>query len=433
MMIFKLKLHPTAGFIPNISMGACPGIIGTKGKQYLRDMAKKVAEYANNPSYKGKRELWYKHNSLEKCRPMMLVFPEDSWFEIMGVESLNIEDPYWREWEWYFKHLIYRHERLDDDFVLEPEICVPSVVYRSGWGVEVKYIKKEDKGSYTWEPPIKEERDLERMKYPEITVDDDETKRRYEMIGDIFGDILPVRTECGIRIEAGVVAEACALRGLEQVMLDIYDRPEWLHEFLTFIAEGNLRNLIYLEEKGYLTLNNRNHYTDSGGIGYTKDLPSKHFNENVTMKDLWIFGAAQEFSEVSPLQHEEFGLKYQKKIFEKFGLVSCGCCEPYTHKFEIIKKIPNLRRVSVSPWCDINKAVEELEDKYIYSWKPNPAYLAMDFDSDFIRRYIRNVLQTTKGCIMEIILKDTITAGNKPEKFEMWNKILREEIDELIN
>ena len=38
-----------------------------------------------------------------------------------------------------------------------------------------------------------------------------------------------------------------------------------------------------------------------------------------------------------------------------------------------MKKIGNLRRVSVSPWCDVTIAAEELEDNYVLSWKPNPA------------------------------------------------------------
>ena len=50
------------------------------------------------------------------------------------------------------------------------------------------------------------------------------------------------------------------------------------------------------------------------------------------LKDLWFFSHAQEFECVSAAQHEEFLLRYQMPIIEKFGLVNYGCCETSTIK-----------------------------------------------------------------------------------------------------
>jgi hypothetical protein len=178
-----------------------------------------------------------------------------------------------------------------------------------------------------------------------------------------------------------------------------------------------------------MSLNNRNHYIGSGSIGYTNDLPGGGYDgEHVSSRDQWIHGCAQEFSEVSPEQHEEFLLHYQLKIMNRFGLVDYGCCEPYTRKFEMVKKIPNLRRVSVSAWCDIEIAAEMLDTEYILSWKPNPAMLVGEFNEDLIRSYIRKTLEVAKNCYLEIILKDTYTVESQPSRIERWLAIAREEI-----
>jgi hypothetical protein len=66
---------------------------------------------------------------------------------------------------------------------------------------------------------------------------------------------------------------------------------------------------------------------------------------------------------------DEFILPYQMQILEKFGLNYYGCCEAMDYKFDIIKKIHNLRKVSVSPFTNVKIAAEKLEDRYIAEWK----------------------------------------------------------------
>ncbi len=431
-MDFNLKLHPTAGYIPNLDKNSQPGAVSREEKEYLRDLACKLAEIASDNSQNKKRDLWYRHNSLEKTRPLSLVFPEDAWFEMIDVEQLKVKDLFWRQWEWYFKHLIYRYENIMDDFVFEPELYVTSVVKIGDWGLKVQYTKHDTRGSYSWEPPIKNERDIEKLKIPGIEIDEKATKKIYEAVYQMFGDILPVKIDCGVRLHANLIGEVTNLRGIQQVMMDMYDRPQWLHELMNFVTEASIAKLNYLEDNGYLSLNNGNHYVDAGGTGYSNELPAKDFNgKKVRACDMWGYGVAQEMSEVSPSQHEEFLLNYQLRILERFGLNAYGCCEPYTRKFDMLKKIPRLRRVSVSPWCDIEVAARKLENKYIYSWKPNPSILVSNFDAERVRKYIRNTLEVARDCVLEVILKDTFTINNDPERIKIWSKIVREEIERI--
>lgn len=416
-------------------MPAAPGALASADRDLLRSLAFRVRALAEGPRTADLCRLWQRHNDLEAARPMLLVFPEDSWAEIIPARTLAIRDPFWRQWEWYLRHLLWRGSHLVDDFVFEPDLPVAAAVRRGGWGLEARYRRLDAKGSYVWDAPLKDERDLERLTVPRAEVDQAATRRVVDALSAAIGDILPVRTCCPVPA-ANLIGEAAMLRGLEQVMLDMHDEPALLHRLMAFLARGAMEELDALESGGHLTLNNRNQYTDSGGIGYTRGLPTAARASALAAgaapvaADLWGFGVAQEASGVSPEHHEEFILEHQLPYLERFGLVAYGCCEPYTRKFDMLKRrIPRLRRVSVSPWCDVDAAVEALGDRYVFSWKPNPAMLADRFDPEHVRAYLRGALERTRGCRLEIVLKDTFTVQGDARRFVEWTRIAREEID----
>ena len=72
---------------------------------------------------------------------------------------------------------------------------------------------------------------------------------------------------------------------------------------------------------------------------------------------------------------------------------------------------------------------EKLQDKYIFSWKPHPAHLVGGFDADFVRDYIRHTLEVAGHGVLEMILKDTHTCDNHPERFDQWTQIAWEEVE----
>jgi len=145
-------------------------------------------------------------------------------------------------------------------------------------------------------------------------------------------------------------------------------------------------------------------------------------------KDMWGFGESQETSEVSPDMFEEFIFPYQLPILEKFGLNCYGCCEPLDSRWHIIKKIPNLRRVSVSAWANKAAMAEMLGSNYVYSMKPMPTPLAYaNIDEDAVRKELKEARSVTQDCRLELIMKDNNTIGNNPQNVIRWVEIAREE------
>jgi hypothetical protein len=145
---------------------------------------------------------------------------------------------------------------------------------------------------------------------------------------------------------------------------------------------------------------------------------------------MWCLTESQETVGVSPEQFEEFVFRYQLPIQERFGLNCYGCCEPLQSRWHVVKRIPRLRRVSVSPWADQRKMAEALQDDYVYSRKPAPSLLAVPhIDEDAVRADIRETLDITKGCVVELVMKDNHTLGHNPDNIVRWVRIAREEID----
>ncbi len=406
-----------------------PDITG-KDREILKQLASQVAKIAENPIHAENAKLWTRHNDLKSTRPMVLAFPEGAWREMMPHSDLKCEKNAAKNIERGFRRQVYYSKHLQDDNPIENVFNVDIRTHITGHGLETKQTHSEQgTGADHYETVINSMDDIEKMKMPEVTVDWEESKRELEFYQNLFGDILDVRQTGSCRSWFAPIDDYAKLRGLDTIYYDMIDCPELIHEFCKRLIDGMIYQCKELEKQGALTLNLRNQYAGSGGNCYTNDLPSAGFDgKHVRTKDFWGFATAQMFSEVSPEMHEEFALTHEKRFLELFGLNCYGCCEPLHNKLDlIIKHIPRLRRVSISPWADIEKSAEILQDKYIYSWKPNPAILAGEtFKPDVIRNEIRDFCEKTKGCVTEIIMKDTHTIKNEPQRLWEWVKIAKE-------
>jgi hypothetical protein len=137
--------------------------------------------------------------------------------------------------------------------------------------------------------------------------------------------------------------------------------------------------------------------------------------------------AAQIFSEVSPRMHEEFGLQYEMRWLDRFGLTYYGCCEPLHRKVNILEKIKNLRKISMSPWIDVREAARSVGDRYIFSFKPSPAPFAGDvWNLEKAKAELVNVLEGTRNCVVEVIMKDISTVRYEPQRLWEWARMATE-------
>jgi hypothetical protein len=411
-------------------------MIPDKDREVLRRLAAEQAEIAALPRHPETIKRWQGLNVMQPARPMVLIY-EMPWHECEGDDELAIQttDPFWQGVERTLRRLLYQWKHLPVDMVVEDRIACPIVVRDSGFGLAEKskkvFTSEGSVPSRQFEPQIREEADIEKIKAPEVTVDWERTQRRYEEMCDVFSGILPVEKR-GIP-GRNFNAWDALIRwwGVEQAMMDLILRPAMVHRAMDRLTNAYLRLLDQWEELGVLRLNNTNVF-QGGGLGYTDELPSEGCDPSKPRaRDLWGRAMAQIFSDVSPAMHEEFALQYERRWLERFGLSYYGCCEPLHLKIDILRSVKNLRKISMSPWADLDVAREKMGTDYIYSLKPNPAVLAGEWSPERARNELRQSLEKLRGCTAEIIMKDISTVGFEPRRLWEWAEIAIETAEEF--
>jgi len=286
--------------------------------------------------------------------------------------------------------------------------------------------------AWHWDPPLKEEADFEKLHVRTLEVDWEQTERDRREAEAVFGGILRVEVDNSPRPIGQFPRDLIDLRGLDQMMIDMYDSPGLLHRIMSLLLDSAMRELDCLEAAGALRPNNKpEDYCGTGGVGCTDLLPAEGFDGTVRAKDLWGLAESQEFTGVGPDQFHEFSIRYQAKLMARYGLVYYGCCEAlHPHLDNLIEHIPNLRAVSIAPWCDRAIAAEKLQDRYLYYWKPNPALTcAPAVNWDAVRTNIDETLDIARGCCLAMVLKDTHTFCGDAARPGKWVDLCRRAVD----
>lgn len=405
--------------------------ITTSDRTTLRDLAAQVALLASRPLEQAKAKLWTDHNALRKTRPLIFCDPENGWNEIITQADLRCTGKLARDWEYKLRREIFWGDCMQDDRVVTPYFDIPEQHQDTGWGVEPKWYGREAGRAFSWDPPLKTEADLDRLKVPEILLDPEGTLQLIGLAQHTLGDLLTVRRRTSWWWTLGLTQSLVYLRGLNQMLYDMTDNPKLMHRLMAHLRDSTLRRLDDLERRGLLSANTRGDYVGSGGFGWSDELLQPEHGRSATLDQMWGFAESQETVGVSPRMFAEFVLPYQLPILKRFGLSCYGCCEPLDRRIDMLMRdIPNLRRVSVSPWCNHEVMAEKLGDRYIFSMKPNPSYIAMEsFDETTIRSMLRKAIHSTRDCRVEIIMKDCNTIGRDPTRVVRWVQIAREEAE----
>ena len=411
--------------------------ITQRDKDTIRDLAKRVADIAALPVQQHKRELWTRINRLERVRPTIHVqaIAQSIWVELLPESELETTDPFCRQQEMALRRKIYCWEHFPDDRVVDNVVASPVVVRgecrSADFGMTRDYVRPDAEfGAYLMKNAIQQERDIDKIRTEStVTVDWDETDKCYTRLAELYGDTLVVQKRGRDFFWLPVMDVFIGWRGIEQMFIDLIDRPSWVHEALEKITVAYLSDLEQMEKLGALSLGNRNTALGSGGYAWTDELPQPDFDgTHVRLKDLWARCATQIFTDgISPAMHDEFAIQYEKRLLERFGLSTYGCCEPLHNKMHVVRKIGNLRRVSMSPWVDIDVASAEVGKDYVYTHKPNPTIISMEgWHPELARAELRDAFEKTRDNVVEVNLQDIHTVRNEPHRLDEWTRIALE-------
>jgi hypothetical protein len=396
----------------------------------LRTLAGRCREIADSERNQRLKQQWTNLNDLKhEGPPLLLTSPEGAWREIAKILPVACTDEQARGWELSLRQRIYQHDVIRDDAVYEPVFSVARIIDESDYGIPFKRSRSgEALGAYHDEPVLTNlDGDLEKLHFRTVTVDHARSHAAFELASTTFGDLLDVQFPATNWWTCGLTWTAIRLLGLENLMISMFDNPEGLHRLMKFLSDEMLHYISFFEREELLGYN-ANGGVGSGGLGFTSQLPSRDrpVEGPVTLSRLWGFAESQETVGISPEMFGEFIYPYQKPLQAKFGLNYYGCCEASEGRWEYVRQTPNLRTISVAPWSNQAICAELFGRDYVYCRKPNPSPVCVGFNEEEIRKEFRETLHHAGSLNTAMVLKDTHTVEDHPERFARWVEIGRE-------
>lgn len=409
--------------------------ISANDKKILRELGAQYMEYATLPIQQEKIRLWKKLNHRDMERPMVVIdqLPIN---ELNGDGDYNCQssDPFCRNIEWNLRHQLYCWKHFPVDMVLNPYILIPRPIQNTGFGIGV------DRDTSVTDPTngvvgqyfhnqISDYEDIQKIKVPQISLDREVERDICESMADVFDGIAPVKLQ-GWIMHLGIWDWLSQWMGVENCYMELMDRPEFIHAVMRHVTDAVISQIEQANKLGVFDINTNvvhcsyNFADDLPGADVNPDAPTSHYT--------WAFGLAQLFSAVSPAITAEFEVPYMQEIFKYFGAIYYGCCDRLDDRLDIVDRMPNIRKISCSPWSNREAFAEKLPKKYIMSNKPSPAFLAEDvFDEKRVRDDIRRTVDAAKknGVGLELILKDISTVRYQPERLERWAEIAMSEVE----
>ena len=403
-----------------------------KEREFIRDLAKRKLELANTPHMQSLAKEWAAHNDLHGSRPMIH-------FEMgtVGDPGFKYEcqctSPDARNVEWQLGESMQNYVMVGDDRAVTPDFYVSYGSWFKLFDMTPDRTMTDGIGFHI-NPQITSLDSLENIKPSSMGFDEGSFKRSYEYYGDLFGDILEVKggMSCtGISPTNSLVH----LMTMENMFTEMYDNPENCHELMERLTTDFLKYLTELERRKMLLPCCGNNWVGQGTFAFSDELKS---SGEITLGDVWFYMDSQETVGVSPKMFNEFFFPYFKRMSEKCARLSYGCCEP-VHPFwaDSLSKFENLRKISISPWCDEEYMGEQLRGtKVIYQRKPSPLFTGgTDYalDEDGFRAHIRKTLKAAEGCKLEITFRDVYRLNGNLSKPRRAVEIVREEIENCWN
>ena len=404
-----------------------------RDREIVRDWAKRYMELALSEEQGKMNRRMKDTNDLKITRPPVLI-DEIPWHEMNFEGALDCvcEDTALRNMEYTLRVALYREKYFKCDNYIEPVWPVYKAFENTGNGFAIKEQRlavdqKNNIVSHHYEDVLEDESALEMYHDPVITPHPELDAANVAQAEEILDGIMPVQLR-GHGIYYSPWDQISMLRGVEPILFDIYDRPEYLHKLMELFTRGMSLTMDQMEKYGLydprvLSL----HCTPGTVTPPTEPDPAQY-----GCKDIWFRTMAQMFNMVSPEVHDEFDIQYSIPLASRCAYTYYGCCEPLHDRIDKLQQYPNLRKIGVTPWAKEEVMAERMGGKYVYSKKPSPAHVAIATDPEVIRKETEATVRLCQkyGCPAEFVLKDISTVSHRPQNLIVWANTVSDVLDQ---
>ena len=406
-----------------------------KEREILRELAKQQAEVSALPVMAEREKHWYDLNDGFARHPLVVMEFHGPSAEV--YPPLSCESPFARSLEMQMARQLFKHENFKDDRVIPAYVTVgvPNGMRPFDFTPDVNYVQKSDGTQdigYMFNHAVHDmEADFGAFKPSSTHIDAglvkaNEAKAQAEAI---LGDILPVKIE-GTTHHLSPGHALIRMMSTETMFCAIMDYPELFHKAMRRLTDDALAFMDAMEQNGALLPANDAARIAMDSFCFTRDLPGPAEGQPVTMKDVWGYANVQESVGLSPAQFDEFFFTYILEYSSRCGLYSYGCCEPVHAVWErSLSRMKNLRKLSISPWCDEEYMGEVLRGtKITYHRKPFPNFFSDSavFDEEAFRKHMLRTVKAARGCPLEVTFRDIYSVYGEPRRLARAVEITRE-------
>ncbi|MBI4024319.1 MAG: hypothetical protein HY360_05015, partial [Verrucomicrobia bacterium] len=333
---------------------------------------------------------------------------------------------------------VRNHELMDDDKVIPDTFEIQWFVdiNEFGFPIETERVKDSQgvETGYRYQHPITDlDRDFPMLKPAVCSVDREKTMAWKQFVDELLGDLLPVELGGWMPYHTMLTHRIIPLMGMEAFFYAMNDNPDGVHRLMAYLRDNAMRMMRWGESEGLLRVNNGNHASFGSSYNFTTRLAADGGKDApAPLGKMWGSSNSQETVGISPAMFREFCLPYYREVCAPMGLLYYGCCEPAHPFWDDLRKLPHLKKVSISRWCNERLMGDALRgSEIVYSRKPDPNLLGVDvtLDEDAWSAHIRNTLEATRGVFVEFIIRDVYTVHGNLAKARRAVELARRQID----
>ncbi|MEG0640930.1 MAG: hypothetical protein RR824_12925, partial [Clostridia bacterium] len=378
--------------------------VSEKDRARLRALADRQMQIATSNGMRALYCDWIKHGSFQKTARPMLTIEMWTFADDVIPALLQCSGKRAREIETMLLSNIIPYDYFKDDTPVPAYLNVPLKKHFVPLGLEVRKQDANNSGSvgvgHHFDTYLHDlEEDWSKLGQSSYTIDLQGTMEEVDELNGLFGDLLPARRG-GEALCVDAAEDIIHLIAMEDLYIAMYDAPDRLHEMMERLLVDYGKYLDRLEESKLILPTALDEHLPQGSYCFTDLLPSE--GEGLKTNQVWGHMNAEELNDVSPTMYKEFIIDHYKHFTSRFGALSFGCCEA-VHKFwdGCIEELPNLRKVSISAWCDQRFMGERLKNRpIIFLRKPTANLLGVgcELDEQAVRDHFRETAEAASGC-----------------------------------
>ncbi len=440
----------------------------TRGTQsrpspHLERLVERVEEAAADPRYAQRKDMYTRHNRLEKvAKPPVCVHLHQGyrlvWQELIPPDTLESQDTLERDIEIQLRQKLYKHDHIPDDEVLLPTVWLAPIQSKEEdqdstaqpssssmltgdadtqshgfgagadlveearlWGLSSQVRRTEfPGGSYKVEPVVQVEADMALLKSPKYEVDVAATQALCDRATELVDGRLPVKLATN-GLGASPSEAMVSFMGMEAVLYNVIDRPDFIHRMMEFMTDGYISYHLAREAAGAVDAE------ESWGFRvHYEELPPGA--DSSRLENSWWYVSAQSLAGISPAMFDDFLQPYHAKLSEALSdsRVYYHGCEDLTNKISIIRRLPHLRRFHVSAWTDLEESVKQLGREFVLETHVSYADTLYVHTPAEMRKTVERIMEIAGECVIDINLGDIETVDGRPSVLTDWARIAQE-------